>query len=497
MLVENSRKNILKTTSLVGASNIITILLSILRVKVIAVLIGPSGVGIMGIFQNLVDLIKSITNLGINYSGVKEIASTSNDNSSLSKSLLILKRWSLASGIFGMLLTIIFSFHLSIYSFGNSNYTVHIILLSITILLSSVSGVQLAILQGLLRISDMIKASLYASIVSTFIIIPLYYFFGIKAIVPGIVIISIISLIFSWYYTRNVLINKITLSIKETFKEGINIIRLGFFITLSGLISNLTLYLVRIILLKKSDLLISGAFQASWTITTLFLSIFLSPMLLEFYPRLSKEPNDNDRINVLINEQQEITTLLASPVIITIVAISKFIINILYSKDFAQSIPILQWQMIGTFFIIISWPLGVLFLAKNKGNYSFITEVIRLILFILIILIGFDRIGISVIGIAYLLSNILTCAAIYIFTFKMVRFNYDKNNLTHIVISFLLLLTCVLNVFYIKNLILQTIVSAIVISVSITYSLKVLNRILNFRLFIANKLKLIKNKLNK
>jgi O-antigen/teichoic acid export membrane protein len=488
MQLEKSRRNIIKKTSLIGGANIITIILGMFRVKVIAILVGPVGVGVLSIFQNLIDLIKSITNLGINYSGVKEVASNSNDDINLFRSILILKRWSLTLGFVGMLLTVIFSVNLSKYSFGSRQYSNEIVVLSVTILFSSISGVQLAILQGMQKISEIIKSGLYASITSTFLLITLYYFFGLKAIVPGILIMTIVNLFFSWYFTKNIKMHDISLSFNETFREGFKIIKLGFFITLSGLTSNLTLYIVRIVLLEKSNLIILGAFQSSWTISTLFLSVFLTPLLLEFYPRLTKEAHDKNNINNLINEQLEITTLLAAPVIITIMVLSEPILHILYSRDFVIATPLLQWQMAGTFFIIISWPLGVLFLVKDKGLYSFLTDIFRLFLFVLFILIGFDSIGFAVLGIAYLVSNILTSLFIYLLTAKMVSFKYYSNNLKHILFFSSLLVIGLFNIFSVTNDQFQIITSTALVFFSIIYSVKNLNNILNIRNIISNRL---------
>ena len=52
----------------------INILLNLLRTKAIAILLGPSGVGLNGIYNETRELIHTTTNLGLDISGVRGIS---------------------------------------------------------------------------------------------------------------------------------------------------------------------------------------------------------------------------------------------------------------------------------------------------------------------------------------------------------------------------------------------------------------------------------------
>lgn len=484
---QNSHKSILKSTALMGGSNVLLILLGILRTKIIAVLIGPAGFGLMGIFQNLIELIKSITSLGINFSGVKEVASSSSDIIKVSKSILILKRWSISTGLVGTVLTILFSAQLSEYSFGNQLHYKEIIFLSINILISAISSVQLAILQGLQKMKELVKAGLFGSTLATITISILYYLLGTNAIIPGMLSISISSLLLSSYYSRKIKIVKINLSFAETIKNGLEVVKLGFYITITGLLSNLAFYFVRSVILKRSDLDTVGAFQASWTISSLYLNVLLYPLIADFFPRLSKTFDDRKLSCKLINEQLEITILLASPIIISLISFSNLVISLFYSNSFIMAVSMLHWQIAATFFIIISWPLGVLFLTNNKGIYSFFTEFIKLFIFITIIYFGWEYYGIGSIGIAYLVSNFFTSIVIYFITFKLIGFNYSHSNKKHIVIIFLITLFSLLNVSVSDELTKQVILGIFLLLLSSIYSYFSLSRLIDIKEFFSKK----------
>ena len=77
---------------------------------------------------------------------------------------------------------------LSEIAFGNSDYTVSFILISIAIFFNQLTVGNLAILQGLRKLNNLAKATLWASFCSLIVIIPLYYYFGVNGIALSLVI---------------------------------------------------------------------------------------------------------------------------------------------------------------------------------------------------------------------------------------------------------------------------------------------------------------------
>ncbi len=69
-----SYRQIMKATSIFGGVQVFNILISIIRSKVMAVLLGPAGIGILGLFNSTIVLLSSLTNFGLGISAVKDIA---------------------------------------------------------------------------------------------------------------------------------------------------------------------------------------------------------------------------------------------------------------------------------------------------------------------------------------------------------------------------------------------------------------------------------------
>ena len=71
---KNTYGQILKSSAIIGGSSVINIAIGIVRTKFMAVFLGPAGFGLMGLYGSIADLALSIAGMGVNSSGVRQIA---------------------------------------------------------------------------------------------------------------------------------------------------------------------------------------------------------------------------------------------------------------------------------------------------------------------------------------------------------------------------------------------------------------------------------------
>ena len=67
-ITETSYRQIMKATSIFGGVQVINIIIQIIRSKVIAVLLGTTGVGVMGLLITTISFIAKLTGFGLNTS---------------------------------------------------------------------------------------------------------------------------------------------------------------------------------------------------------------------------------------------------------------------------------------------------------------------------------------------------------------------------------------------------------------------------------------------
>jgi O-antigen/teichoic acid export membrane protein len=95
-----SHGEILKSSTLVGGPSAVNIAIGIVRTKVMARLLGPAGVGLMGLYASIAGLARSIAGMGINSSGVEQIAEAvgSADTKGIGRTVTVLRRPSMLLG---------------------------------------------------------------------------------------------------------------------------------------------------------------------------------------------------------------------------------------------------------------------------------------------------------------------------------------------------------------------------------------------------------------
>lgn len=261
---QTSYRQIFKSTSLFGGVQIITILIGIVRTKFVAVLLGTAGVGTLGLFNAPIAFIASLTGLGLSYSAIRDIskATGSGDKQLLARTIISFQRWVIFTGLLGMFVTIVLSPWLSKWTFGNSNYIWPFIWLSVTLLLNDISGGQRALLQGTRRLQSMAKATVIGSLMGLIASIPIYYIYGINGIVPAMIISAVVALLLSWYFARQVPVAKVIITYKESFHEGMNMIKLGIILSISIQICTLVSYLLNSFISRTGGIEQVGLYSA-------------------------------------------------------------------------------------------------------------------------------------------------------------------------------------------------------------------------------------------
>ena len=181
------------------------------------------------------------------------------------------------TGLLGLVVVVGFSSLLSNISFGNSEHIIPFICLSITLLLDQICAGQKVVLQGLRRLKDLAMASAIGSTVSLLISVPLYYLYGVKGIVPTLILNSLTLLLLSWYYARRISLPKVDQTLKQAFFEGRGMLKMGLALSWSGILVYGSAYLLRWFIRKETGTEAVGLYTAGFTIigTYVFLCLFL------------------------------------------------------------------------------------------------------------------------------------------------------------------------------------------------------------------------------
>ncbi|MBR5907071.1 MAG: O-antigen translocase [Bacteroidales bacterium] len=485
-----SYKGIFKATSLFGGVQVYQILVSVVKSKFIAVLLGPLGVGIQGLYQSALLFVQSVTAMGLSSSAVRDVSEV-NGSGDLSRVAIIVKtlrRLVWCTGLLGVMAVILFSPMLSETSFGDKKHIVPFIILSITLLIDQICAGQKVLLQGMRRLGQLAKASAIGSTLSLLVSVPLYYLYGIEGIVPTLILNSLTLLFLSWLYARHISLPPVKLTIKETILHGKGMLKMGFAMSWSSILVLGCAYALRWFIRSETGTEAVGLYTAGFTIINTYVGMIFTAIGTDYYPRLAAVNNDNKLTTATVNQQGEVAVLIMAPLLLICIIFMPIIVRILYSEQFLGANSFISIAAVGMIFKLGSWLIAFQFIAKGESKLFVINETITNIYFLLLNLIGYKLFGLSGLGISFTLSYLIYFIQVYLIAQK--RYNYCfSNELKKIFfIQTVLLLICFgVSRFHFAFFLYP--VGSILIIISLAYSIKELDNRMDLKSMVKRILK--------
>lgn len=440
----SSYRQIMKATSIFGGVQVFNILISIIRSKVVAVLLGPAGIGVLGLFNSTILLLSSLTNFGLGISAVKDIAAANETNNKkrIEKVVAVVKRLVWFTGIFGALLTLVLSSWLSEIAFGNYEYTIAFIWLSITLLLKQLASGEFVLLQGLRRLKELAKANVIGSALGLAVSIPLYYYWRLEGIVPALIVTAVFTYLVALYFGAKTKIEKAKVTNSELKIEGRSMMMMGFMLSLSGIMVLGESYVIRIFINNFGGVEQVGLYNAGIALISTYVGLLFTAMETDYYPRLSAVASNNAKSNELVNQQTEIALLILAPVLIAFLIFIDWVIIILYSSEFVAVDVMIYWAFLGMFFKVPAWVVGFIFIAKGESKLFFWNELVSNLYLLGLNLLGYYYWGLTGLGVSFLISYILYLIQVYFIANRKYGFNFHTGFIKLFTVQFGLALLC-------------------------------------------------------
>lgn len=411
---EEGYSRIFKSTFLFGFVQIVRMLVGLIKNKVIAILLGPSGMGIIGIYNNAISLIKTGSSLGINQSAVKEIseAESSKSEKKISEVLSLVKKVVIFTSAIGCVVTIVFSPILSKWGFGDYSHTLQYIFLSVVVALEVFVENQLVILKGMRQLQALAKASLYGAIVGLVLGLPQIYLYGESGIVLSIICTSIATAIVTHLFVRKIKHSKVKYSLKETIINAQPMVKMGVALMFSGFMS----YFFNLITLgyiqSLGGLSDVGFYSAGSTLIVSYFSMVTTSLNTDYYPRIAAINRDNHQLSIEIFKQSKVGLLLMFPIVVAFSLFSTLIIEILYSAEFESVVKYTDWAIIGILISVISNCYGYVFIVKQESKLYLLLSISFNAVFLVNYVVMYRLFGLTGLGISYSL-NVLIQLIVY------------------------------------------------------------------------------------
>ncbi len=438
-----SYRRILKSSSIIGGASFLNIAIGLVRTKVLAILLGPTGVGLVSLYRGLMETASSIATMGVNTVGTRQIAEANAKDDA--RALAVARRalfWAtVVLGTLGAVVVWILRRPLAQRVLGSTAHANVVGWLAIGVALTVVAASQGALIQGMRRIGDLARASVYSAVLNTVVGIAVIWKWGESALVFFVLLTPIASFLLSWWYaSRLPRAGNFQISVPEMTHQWKMLLTIGVAFMGGTVALSLVQLWIRVDVGNVLGTHALGQFQASWTVSQQYIDFILAALAADYYPRLTGIVHDKSAAIHLINHQTEIALLLAGPVFLAMMALAPWVIRILYTSSFLPAVEVLRWQILSDVLKIASWCLGFLFLALGDGKTFLWTEVSSLLVLGITVTALLRTVGLGITGIAFLVCYLFYLPLMYWLARRRIGFHWSASVVRLLAVTFA---TCV------------------------------------------------------
>lgn len=406
-----SNRQVLRTTSILGGATAATIVIGLVRIKIFALLIGLAGIGLFGVFNNILMTGFLLAGLGIASSGLTQLAAVSDDDAAAARVRAAI--WSLTwlLAIAGGAMMWVLREEIARLAAGGAQHAAAVGWLALALSGNVLSSGYYAVLQGYRRVGDLSRVKLYSALLAAVLGVAAVYASAYHGIVGALIATPLATILVAAFYSRRLpKWNWRSVSLPSLAAEWRPLVVLGFGFMLWTFMGSATQIAVRAMLVSHGGLEAAGLFQASWMISTNGQILILAAMLNDYLPRLSAIANDQPAVDRAVDQQLTISLLLAAPFIIAMIASAPLVLTILYSPQFTGASRLLQWQLAGDALKIAAWAIGFVLLARKDMLLFLLAEAILSAVYLGLLALLLPELGLEAAGIAYLAAY-----AVYLF----------------------------------------------------------------------------------
>lgn len=428
----DSYRGIFKIISLLGTASVLSVLFGLVRMKFAAVLLGPVGVGIIGLLQNVSGIATTLGDMGMRQSGARAI---SRARSAGDEDGIIRVRETLAWMGVALALLVGGAFFLlrdsiALHLLDQPDLSNDVGWLTIGVVATILAAALTAILNGYQRVSEIGRITVMSAMLSCIISVGALWLWREKAIL--VVVISAPVMLFAysaWYVAK---IGAFPRWVRPTLGHRTTaggMLKLGVYVMASALLLSACEFIVRLAIQRELGMVEVGLFAAAWTIGVYYLNFLMVATSTEFFPRIAGGMDDKTARDAAINLQLQSLCIASVPVIIALTAFAPLVLQILYSKQFVSGASLVRLMAVGDVFRLSIYPLGFVLLAASHGRSYFLMKLFEGLGFAALSTLLLPRWGMQGIGMAHIMTFVSLFAIYQVLLHHFLNFSLSSRSL--------------------------------------------------------------------
>jgi len=407
---------LVKTSLLSLISTATKMLAGLVISKALAIYVGPSGLALVGQFQNFIQLLMTAAKGAIDTGVTKYTAEYGSDSERLSKLFSTAFRISLATSVAVGIGLVIASRRLSSYFLHSESYGYVMVLFGFTIGLFVLNNLLLCVLNGLGEIRTYIAINVIQSLFNLFLTSGLIVLFSLDgALVALVTNQSLVLIVVLWKLRRHPIIRPANFLKGFDAGDAARLSRYALMTVVSAVVAPVSTMVIREHIGQTLGLEEAGYWQAAWYISSIYLTVVTTTLALYYLPKLSTTTETRQ-----VRAELRSGYLTIMPIVILmalgIYAGKAFILKLVFTSEFEPMLALFKWMLIGDVIKLASWLVSYLMLAKAMTKSFIATEIIFTTLFVLLTVALTPRYGLQGVMIAHALNYLLYLIAVVFLT---------------------------------------------------------------------------------
>lgn len=432
-----SNKSIARNVGVFGGAQAFSVLAALIRTKVAAVMIGTTGVGLSAIYNTVVNFFSTLAGMGLSFSGVKYLSEVyaSGNKDALEKEIGQLRMLGLICSAIGLVLSLVFSPILSMMYFGDMSEMMSFMALSVFVVATIISGIEMAILKACQKVRYLAISSIWTAIISVAVSVPFYILMGVKGVLWAVVVSGVVGVLATMWYGGKVAAWRMCYVLRamcyvrgkdknnqaqnqnteDSTQHIAQLLTLGAAFLGGGLIATGAEMAIQGYFSAVATMAVLGLYKAGYQLSITYTGMIFTAVSNDFYPKLSAVNQNLEERNTLISRQIRVLLYITTPLVLVFVLLVPYILPILFDDTFNPVCRMVQIAAISIIVKSVTMPLNFLPLSLGKSLDYLILEGSFWIIMVPLVIFGYKFWGLTGTGAAILLCHVIELVYAYLF----------------------------------------------------------------------------------
>jgi PST family polysaccharide transporter len=422
----------LRVTSGMGLSALAVIGLSAVRTKILALQLGPRGLGTLTLLVSFMTFASLIVELGVGNSAVREIAAAEAradraERDALRSALYVLVA---VLGILGAAAVALAANPLASIIIGDDALADEMRVCAIAVLATVWASGALADLNAFRRIRTLALLQPIAALAATAATLAIYL--ADMDVLPVVLVAPPIAVaVTAFLYARALPRVDHLPSARSLLPYASRLVVVGSAFVANAGLAALGALSVRLIIESDVGRAATGEFQAAFALTSYYVGFLVAAFAADYLPLLSGLVDKPARLNRIVNTQLAFAILVALPVIMIVLAAAPAVVALFYSSEFSDSTTLLRIMLLGETARVAWWTIGYLLVARSALLFV-IAELIYNSVLVGATAALVPGIGVEGAALAYVLAQVVGFATVLVLGARSSGFKLVGANAAHL-----------------------------------------------------------------